>query len=74
MGPALEHFSFVAVAFCYGDYRLGRAVEAKDNVATRGSFLLEEPQRSRQQKWKLLRLHSEVTGEADVSPQLAPFV
>lgn len=38
MGPALEHFSFVAVALCYGDYRLGRAVEAKDNVATRGSF------------------------------------
>lgn len=36
----MEHFSFVAVAFCYGYYRLGHAVEAKDNVATREPFVV----------------------------------
>lgn len=40
MEPALEHFSFVAVAFCYGDYRLDHAVEAKDNVVRRGWFVV----------------------------------
>lgn len=76
MEPALEHLSFVAVAFCYGDYRLGHAVEAKDNVATRESFVGAPflPKETRQQKGKIFRLHSEATGEADVSPQFAPFV
>lgn len=66
MEPALEHLSGVAVAFCCGDYRLGHAVEAKDNVATRelldvAPFLPTEPQRGRQQKGKIFPLHSELT-------------